>query len=218
MFNIFDVDYIFHGGGVAEAECYRELKRSKGQAEDVLDRKLEQLLEFSRLDRDEKIRIDSEKINKKIKAKTREINRRENLDNLIKYFISTYNIKVYPDSFYRKLAGINSGNYKGLVEGIPYEYLLDMFKKKQGYLDKVAYNNSIKGKEFIGITRLNYDIAILINKYDEYLNWLNKQKVLESEIRKEEESKVDIKVNYKDIKHESSNESTDVFNILNDIY
>lgn len=218
VFNILEKDYVFFRGGLAEVDCYKNYKISKGKTEELVNIEIEEMLDVAKKDKEERIQKDIDIAKNKARAKSKELNRRKNLDNLIKYFTSVYNVTYYPNFFYTKLAEINSGNYKGMTNGIPYDDLLDMFKKKQGYLDKVAFNNSKIGKEITGLSRVNYDLAILISRYDEYLSWKNKQKVIESsmEIQKEDNDKIHI--DYKEIKHTKEDTGLDVSDILNDIF
>lgn len=218
LFNILENDYVFFRNGVTEVECYKNYKMSKGKTEEIINAELEEMLDVARKDKNEKIQKEIEKSRRKARAKSRELNRKKNLDNLIKYFTSIYNISYYPTWFYSKLAQINNGTYKGMSDGIPYEDLLDMFKKKQGYLDKVAYNKSKNSNEITGISRINYDLAILISKYDEYLAWKNKQKIIENTIELKNEKENEIKIDYTKIKTKNTDSSLDVFDIMNDIY
>ena len=48
---------------------------------------------------------------------------------------------------------------------------------KINYLDKVAEQNRKKGKEVDGLSRLNYDLAIIVARYPAYLTWLKKQQI-----------------------------------------
>lgn len=218
VFNILEKDYVFFRGGLAEVDCYRNYKISKGKTEELVDLEIEEMLDVARKDKDERIQKDIDIARNKARAKSKELNRRKNLDNLIRYLTSVYNVTYYPSFFYKKLAEINSGNHKGMTSGIPYDDLLDMFKKKQGYLDKVAFNNNKIGKVMSGLSRINYDLAILINKYDEYLSWKNKQKVIENSNQIQKEDKDKIYIDYKEIRHTNENVGLDVSDILNDIF
>ena len=56
-----------------------------------------------------------------------------------------------------------------------------MFVRKQSYLDKINAQNVAKGKDITGVLRVKYDLKVLYNKYDSYLKFLEKQKILEAE-------------------------------------
>lgn len=218
IFNILEKDYVFFRNGIAEVDCYKSYKISKGKTKELVDLELEEMLDVARKDKEERIQKDIDVARNKARAKSKELNRRKNLDNLIRYLTSVYNVTYYPSFFYKKLAEINSGTHKGMTTGIPYDDLLDMFQKKRGYLDKVAFNNNKIGKVMTGLSRINYDLAILINKYDEYLSWKNKQKVIENSVNVEKEDKGKINIDYKKIKHTSEDVGLDVSDILNDIF
>lgn len=94
-------------------------------------------------------------------------------DELYKFIQNMYNIVVIPNYFFIKMDSIYKGTYKGLAKGIPAYHLLDMWRQKQQYLLRVYANNCSKGKQLDGIGRVNYDLAILLNLYDSYLNWRN---------------------------------------------
>lgn len=91
-----------------------------------------------------------------------------------------YEITTVPSSVFQKLSNIYGGTFRGMTIGISPSHLEDMWKRKIEYLNKVANRNITKGKEMQYEQRINYDLSILVNKYDSYLDWLEKQKVLES--------------------------------------
>lgn len=222
-FNIVENDYVHFRGGYTEVECFKKVKRAKGISDDVIETQLEELLIITKEEKRIRSEKDLELTRKKINSKKREKNRTENLNRLIKYFIEVYDVTVFPTFFYKKLADINRGTYKGVNTGIPYIDILDMFKRKQKYLNSIASKNSRTGKQIVGINRVNYDLAIIINKYDEYLNWKNKQKILESSINDGlSENKNIENINYSkfvtDNIRSENNEDVDIGDILEDIY
>jgi predicted transport protein len=162
-----------------------------------------------------------EKEQNKLKAKKKEINRNINRSEFMKYIMETYEISSLPKQFYLKVAEINNGNDKRVSEGISYEDLLIMFKKKKAYLDKVASNNVTKGKEMQGYLRLNYDLAIILNKYDSYKAWKRQQQLLQADLIQENKKlKEETKIDYSKIKAEHSiiKDEVDIGDILDDIY
>lgn len=96
----------------------------------------------------------------------------------------SYDISIIPTSVWQKLGNIYSGTYKGMGIGIPPEHLIDMWKQKIDMLNTLANNNLKKGRAMTSEQRINYDLSVLINKYDRYLQWIDKQKVLEAETKK----------------------------------
>lgn len=146
-----------------------------------------------------------------------------NKEKLYKWLQFNYNIVVIPKQFFMKMDSIYEGAYKGLSKGIPPEDILDMWQRKKKELDKIAYENSRKGKEIVGVDRLNYDLAILLSKYDSYLKWKEKQRVLEEERlvqQKEIKEQININkiINQSIYKQNIDNEKNfDLANILDEI-
>ena len=107
-----------------------------------------------------------------------------------------------------------------MTEGISYEDLLYIFKRKQKYFDKIYLKNISKGKVITGISRVNYDLTIAISLYDEYKRWKKKQQILASDIineQKIQETNKDKEINYLNIKIDKGNDS-DISDILSDLY
>jgi hypothetical protein len=100
---------------------------------------------------------------------------------LYSYLQEKYNIVKLPKQFFIKMSNIFKGNLNGLSKPIPPEHMYDMWVRKSNYLDKVYMNNITKGRKMDGYVRLNYDLAIIISKYEDYLSWLDKRKSLSSE-------------------------------------
>ena len=100
---------------------------------------------------------------------------------LFDYIQDKYGITKLPKHFFIKMSNIFNGKLDGLSKPIPPEHMYDMWVRKSAYLDKVNNNNISKGKKMDSYARLNYDLAIIISKYDKYLEWLDKQKALSSE-------------------------------------
>jgi hypothetical protein len=57
-----------------------------------------------------------------------------------------------------------------------------MWQRKKQELDKLYNYNQQKGKELDRSSRINYDLAVLLSKYDSFLEWKEKEKVLEQTI------------------------------------
>lgn len=119
---------------------------------------------------------------------------------------------------WQKLGNIYNGTFKGMSVGIPPEHLLDMWRRKMDMLNGIASRNSTKGITMNIDQRINYDLSILINKYDSYLKWLEKQKILEAEKETEKnENIVGKSVGYISQK-ENSNNSDDISGLVDDIF
>lgn len=96
------------------------------------------------------------------------------------YIKEAYDVTIIPTYVWQKLAGIYDGSFTN-SNGVSPEHLLDMWQRKMGFLNKVAEQNASKGKEMDVGQRISYDLSILVNKYDSYLRWLEKQKILAAE-------------------------------------
>ena len=89
--------------------------------------------------------------------------------DLLNYFLCDhYGLLIIPSSFWTKIEQIRNGTWKSLIIGIPVEDILGMWEMYVDELDKIAYYNKSHGKEMTSEQRLNYDLAILLNKYNEY--------------------------------------------------
>ena len=138
--------------------------------------------------------------------------------DLCNFIREEYDISVVP---WRKLPQVLNGTYPNLQSAIPAKYLLDMWKRKLDFIrkqnDKLTAHS---GKELTKENLIHYDLAILVNKYDSYLKWLEKQKVLEAESRKGTKMGIDrIDVNVIYAKRSSiGQESDDMPSIVDDIF
>lgn len=144
------------------------------------------------------------------------------IKNKLYIWIQTnYNVVVLPKYFFIKMDSIYDGTFKGLSSGIPAEDLLDMWQRKKNELDKIAMNNVTKGKEISGFSRVQYDLAIIINKYDSYLSWKEKQKILEYEKNKVIEEKIN-QINFNNINRNIDKQNTssenDISSILDEVF
>jgi hypothetical protein len=143
-------------------------------------------------------------------------------DELFNFMVNQYGMKVIPTTIWTKLDSIYVGSYKGMTVGIPPEHLLDMWQRQIAYLNKVAFQNASKGKTMSKEQRINYDLSILVNKYDSYLEWLNKQKIIEFKATIQDNDDL-TKVNYQAMsKHSNTHKEKDnhdeMDDILNDIF
>lgn len=104
---------------------------------------------------------------------------------LTDWIMKKYDISCLPKYFFTKLDAVYSGTLKNQSRAIPPEHLFDMWQQKEGYLDKVAAKNAMNGREITGINRVNYDLSIIMSRYDAYLNWkaqceVEKKQIIES--------------------------------------
>ena len=103
---------------------------------------------------------------------------------------------------------------------IPPKHLYDMFVRKQSYLDKINAQNIAKGKDITGVSRVKYDLKVLYNKYDSYLKFLEKQKILEAEAQSDKTDEKLILTTAPQPKTVETNNNSDdsLDDLLNDIF
>lgn len=101
-------------------------------------------------------------------------------DSLIEFLTNQYNISFFPNYFYVKMQSIYNGTYKGLQKPIPPEHLLEMWETKINYLNKI---NAKKDIPLEGLNRINYDLAILLARYDKFIKWKETQKQEQEQIQ-----------------------------------
>ena len=150
------------------------------------------------------------------------VEKKQNIRNeLYDFLFEMYNISFFPNYFYIKMESIYKGTCKNLNRPVPPEDLLDMWKQKRNYLDKVAEQNRKKGTEITGVNRVNYDLAILLSRYDAYLKWKEQQKIAVAEINDSKKRSIE-KIEYTDVvrpsgKKQSGNEIIDINSMLDEI-
>lgn len=145
-----------------------------------------------------------------------------NKHELYDFLMDFYEISYLPKYFYVKMDSVYKGEYRGLNKKISPEDLLDMWKQKKNYLQKVAERNKKKENEIDGIARIWYDLSILLSKYDSYLLWKEQQKIALANHEEEKNKNIEF-INYdelvknqKNIKNNSSNK-IDISSILDEI-
>lgn len=121
-----------------------------------------------------------------------------------------------------KIAQVVSGKYKGLKEGIPYHDLLEMFKGKKNTLTKIFAKNVADGRMSKNDNRFDYDLAILITKYDSFKRWKQNKKINEINIKKDlKERKEDAKINYDNkskLNQQKDNNDNLVSDMIDDLF
>jgi hypothetical protein len=140
---------------------------------------------------------------------------------LYKWLQHSYNVVVIPNYFFIKMTSIFDGTYKGLSKGIPPEDLLDMWKQKKSELDKISDFNNRKGNYIDSVGRLQYDLAIILSKYDSYIKWKEKQKVLENEqqeiIKVNTVNKIDFNKISKTVDN-AQNKEKSIYDIIDEVF
>lgn len=104
-------------------------------------------------------------------------------DKLFKWIQRKYDIVTMPSGIFTRLEAVFSGTYRGMSRGIPPMDLLDIWQRKWNDMIKTySYNVSI-GKQMDNISRVYYDLAIVLSKSDSYYRWKEKQSQKQEEIR-----------------------------------
>ncbi len=130
-----------------------------------------------------------------------------------------YEISFLPKYFFINLDKVYKGTYKNLTKPVPVEDLWDMWQRKMSYLLKVYDKNKRMGKTLDGVSRINYDMAIILSKYDSYLEWKEQQKQAMCEDVQKKEKCIDYtKVTHTNIVGKiDDNEKIDINSILDEI-
>lgn len=102
-----------------------------------------------------------------------------------------YEVSFLPKYFFINLDKVYKGTYKNLNKPVPVEDLWDMWKRKMPYLLKTYDRNRRMGKSMDGISRISYDMAIVLSKYDSYLAWKEQQAQALAEQQRKTEQQID---------------------------
>lgn len=139
-------------------------------------------------------------------------------ESIFDFIKDAYDVTIIPTTVWQKLSDIYNGTFKGMTYGIPPEHLLDMWKRKIDMLNGIADRNITKGIVMNSDKRISYDLSILVNKYDSYLKWLEKQKIIEAEKEIENnENIVGKSIGYTAQMTDKSN-SDDISELVDDIF
>lgn len=97
---------------------------------------------------------------------------------LIKWIQIEYNMVILPSFVINKLDSIIDGKLDGLLMPIPPDHMLDMWKMKFSELRRIEQSNIKKGRRFKKPHLVSYDMSIIANKYESYLDYLKKQELI----------------------------------------
>lgn len=146
------------------------------------------------------------------------------VDLLYNFIRQQYGITVIPSVFWHKLTAVFDGSYFGISKAIPPQDLYDMWTRQIQRLNKIASKKlNLLGYENIG-HRLNYDLAVLINKYDSYLHWKEHQKILKLQQNQQnyKEYKIDVDITNNLVntyqKNQLTKEENNIESLVNDIF
>ena len=148
-------------------------------------------------------------------AKTKKEERALTLQ-LTDFIYKEYNVTFLPKYFFINLDKIYKGEYKNLKEPVPVEDLFDMWQKKMDYLNKTYTYNKEHGKDMQGVQRINYDLAILLSKYDSYKRWKEKQKAIQKQEQEFKKQQVFVNIAKIQVRPKIS-DSDDISSIIDEI-
>ena len=148
-------------------------------------------------------------------AKTKKEERALTLQ-LTDFIYKEYNVTFLPKYFFINLDKIYKGEYKNLKEPVPVEDLFDMWQKKIDYLNKTYIYNKEHGKDMQGVQRINYDLAILLSKYDSYKRWKEKQKAIQKQEQEFKKQQVFVNIAKIQVRPKIS-DSDDISSIIDEI-
>ena len=139
-------------------------------------------------------------------------------DPLNDYLLINYDVGSLSSRFWSMISDIGNGVYRHKkCKPIDCNMLLDMWKHYQKQLNDINKWNRSKGKNINGECRANYDLAILMGKYSEYIKIKAKQDAEEADLKlKQKES---IKIDYSKI--ESTHKSVgidDISDLLDEMF
>lgn len=173
--------------------CFKDSLIADGASEDDAEKKVQYLIPKTQ---STIIDIVSSQSNKKTKKECRLGESKNPRRILTDWIYMTYGVSYLSSRFFQKLESIYKGTFQRLNKPCPPEDLLDMWIQKKPYLDKVALRNQQKGMEMSTEQRINYDLAILLSKYDDYLAWKNKMKNSQEQVQEKQP-----KVEYEKLNH-----------------
>jgi hypothetical protein len=102
-------------------------------------------------------------------------------DTGYRLMLRLYNPTSIPNYIFQKLEAVYQGTWRNMSKKIPPKHLFDMWERKAEELKKMHKQMELNGKEMDPVQEINYDISVLINKYDSYLKWLEKQRIIDME-------------------------------------
>lgn len=218
-FDILTEDYLKTQGSFVHQKCYIETQVKKGISHDTIMQAIDVIKETMEIEQRAKERAEREKAEKSLLAKRTQVNRKQDRSQFLSYISAKYGISTFPKYLFTKLATINNGTHPNVAQPIPYDDLLDMFKQSEKKLAQLRMRQKTFNKELKGIECFNYDLAVLINRYDGYLAWKQKQKTLEVEVVETVPNLISPTVNINKVaKQVVKKEDDDIMDILDEFY
>lgn len=140
-------------------------------------------------------------------------------DTLNKFLQEEYGLAIIPSNFWQRIADLNTGKYKQIGTKVPTSDILEMWQIQIKKLNAIAEYNKAHGKTMTKESRLIYDLAILIGKYNGFLEWKERQKILQAnkeiERKKKESDKI---ITDKIVIPKVKFKRDDILELVNDIF
>lgn len=137
--------------------------------------------------------------------------------DLLSYLSTEYGIVIFDKLFMRKLEMIHNGQLENMVAPISYSTILDMFIHFKPRIDAAKAKARAKGGVITPIHRMNYDLAILLNKHAEYLEYLNQETVVTSNLQTIQETSARLtEIASKNARQTNDKEGVDIAQMLED--
>lgn len=199
---------IYYDGKTYHSKCFEDMceKRSKNKRINISEKWTEILININAIKKDSFTHLMSSLYK----------------EDIFSFIQNAYGLTIVPSTVWQRISDINSGNYKYMCgNGIPLEHLLDMWQRKINMLNRVANDNTRKGKVMNSTQRIIYDLSILVNKYDSYKKYLEKQRIYTLETEKiANESLVSLAVvSQKNMDNKNTSDDTDdMSDIVDDIF
>lgn len=139
----------------------------------------------------------------------------EATNELFAFIYKEYNVSSLPKYIFTNISKLFKGEYsKRVIEPISVFDLYDMWQRKMDFLNETYEYNKTHGKDMYGAQRISYDLAILINKYDSYKRWKEKQEAM----HEQEKSYVQQQAKMRVVKPKIQvSEDDDISNIIDEI-
>jgi len=164
----------------------------------------------------EEISIMIKELQEKNKDKIKDI---VDKNHLFEYITRKYELIYKPKYIYIKFEQVFNGSYKNLSESVSPEDLLDMWQRKEGYLDRTNQWKISKGEVMEGLGRMWYDLAIVLSKLSSYRKWKDQQKANENKdliIHKKIETNYQ-KINKTTLNNINNNKTEEIANYIEEI-
>lgn len=126
-------------------------------------------------------------------------------DDIYNHLLDNYDIVEVPGTVFTRIDAVITGTYGCKSRPIDYAEFVACWRDGQKTLNKINRNNKAAGKNITGVSRINYDLAIVIKKFPQ---WKKRQEKLKAErIEIERMQREAVHINYDnmqrtEIKHE----------------